>query len=201
MRKEALDFISNLSTLGQILLGACLATAGGVAANQFEWQVQMRRRERSAALFFGELLTSVAVILKRAHETKQVGEPFGPLTIRVLRSARQELEMYERNREHILELRDAGLRARIYGLTHRLAGPLDGVFDATQEIVNLETQLRSRQLEPEDRDHSEKRIAALRDRREATYDYILEKSAEIERVLAALAPLAGQPFALDEAAL
>lgn len=201
MRKEALDFISNLGTLGQILLGACLATAGGVAANQFEWQVQMRRRERSAALFFGEVLSSVAIILKRADETKQIGEPFGPLTTRILRSARQELEMYERNREHILELREPGLRARIYGLTHRLAGPLDGVFDASQEIASLETQLRSRQLEPEDRDHFEKRIAALKDRRDAIYDYIQEKSAEIESVLAALAPLAGQPFALDEIAL
>jgi len=201
MRKEALDFISNLGTLGQILLGACLATAGGVAANQFEWQVQMRRRERSAALFFGEVLSSVAIILKQANETKQIGDPFGPLTTRILRSARHELEIYERNREHILELRDAGLRARIYGLTHRLSGPLDGIFDATQEIAAFEAQLRSRQLEPEDRDHIEKRVAALKERREATYDYILEKAADIESVLSALTPLAGQSFPADEVAI
>jgi signal transduction histidine kinase len=201
MRREALDFISNLSTLGQILLGACLATAGGVAANQFEWQVQTRRRERTAALFFGEILSSVAIILKRADETKQIGEPFGPLTIRILRSARQEIEMYERNRENILDLRDAGLRARIYGLAHRLAGPLDGIIDATQEIAGLELQLRSRQLEAEDRGHMEKRIAALMERREATYDYIQIKSSEIQDVLTALSSLAGQTFALDEVAL
>ena len=201
MRSEAFDFISNLGTLGQILLGACLATAGGVAANQFEWQVQMRRRERSAALFFGEVLSSVAVILMRAHETKQVGEPFGPLTIRILRSARHELEMYERNRENILDLRDARLRARIYGLTHRIAGPLDGIFDATQEIAGLEAQLGSRLLDSEDRDQLQKRIAALKERRDATYGYIQEKSAEIATVLKALAPLAGQDFALDEIAL
>jgi len=201
MRKEALDFISNLGTLRQILLGACLATAGGVAANQFEWQVQMRRRERTAALFFGEVLSSVAVILKRAHETKQIGEPFGPLTIRILRSARHELEMYDRNREHILDLREGALRARIYALTHRLASPLDGIFDATQEIADLEVQLRSRLLQPEDRDHVEKRVAALKERREATYDYVQAKSAEIKGVLASLAPLAGQAFVLDEITL
>jgi hypothetical protein len=199
MRSQAFDFISNLSTLGQIMLGACLATAGGLAANQLEWRVQVRRRERNAALFFGEILSTLAIILKHADETKQIGEPFGPLTMRVLRSARQEIEIYERNRENILDLRDSGLRARIYSLTHRVAGPLDGLFDATQEIGVLETQLRSRHLESEDRDHIEGRVAALKERREATYDYIKGKSVEIETVLAALAPLAGQSFPTKEA--
>jgi ABC-type uncharacterized transport system permease subunit len=60
MRGQAFDFISNLGTLGQIMLGACLATAGGLAANQLEWHVQMRRRERNAALFFGEILSTFA---------------------------------------------------------------------------------------------------------------------------------------------
>src|SRR5579859_5871747 len=104
MRSEVFDFVSNLSTLGQIVLGACLATAGGLAANQLEWRVQTRRRERNAALFFGEILSSFIIILKHAHETKQIGEPFGPLTMRILRSARSEIEIYERNRENILDL-------------------------------------------------------------------------------------------------
>jgi hypothetical protein len=119
----------------------------------------------------------------------------------VLRSARRELEIYERSRENILDLRDAGLRGRIYGLTHRLAGPLDGIFDATQEIGAIEAQLRSRQLDAEDRSEAERRLAALKDRCEATYDYIQGKVADIEKVLAALAPLAGQSFAQDEADL
>ncbi|HEX3431551.1 MAG TPA: hypothetical protein VHT03_11755 [Rhizomicrobium sp.] len=199
MRSEAFDFISNLGTLGQIVLGACLATAGGVAANQLEWRVQMRRRERNAALFFGEILSSFAIIVKAAQRSKQIGEPFGPLTTRILRSARREMEIYERNRENILDLRDGALRARIYGLTHRLAGPLDSVFDCTQEIGVLDAQLRSRQLETADRDDVERRIAALKERREATYEYIREKSVEIETVLAALSPLAGQSFATEEA--
>jgi len=198
MRSEIFDFVSSLSTLGQIALGACLATAGGLAANQLEWRAQTRRRERTAALFFGEVLSSLAIILKRAHETKQIGEPFGPLTMRILRSARREMEIYERNRENILDLRDAALRGRIYGLTHRLAGPLDSIFDATQEIGTLEAQLRSRQLEAEDRDDIARRIAALKERREATYDYVQDKTAGIEVVLAALTPLAGQSFATEE---
>jgi len=201
MRSEAFDFLSNLSTLGQIVLGACLATAGGLAANQLEWRAHVRRRERNAALFFGEVLSSFAVILKRADETKQIGDPFGPLTMRILRSARREIEIYERNRESILDLRDAALRARIYGLTHRLAGPLDGIFDVTQEIGAIEVQLRSRQLESEDRSEAESRLAGLKERREATYEYIRTKSDDIENVVAALAPLAGQSFVLDEVPL
>jgi len=201
MRSEAFDFISNLGTLGQIMLGACLATAGGLAANQLEWHVQMRRRERNAALFFGEILSSFAIILKHAHETKQVGDPFGPITLRILRAARRELEIYERSRENILDLRDAGLRARIYGLAHRLAAPLDGIFDATQEIGTVEAGLRSRQLEAEDRNEAERRLAALKERCEASYEYIHGRVADIESVLAALAPLAGQSFAQDEAYL
>jgi hypothetical protein len=201
MRNEAFDFISNLGTLGQIILGACLATAGGLAANQLEWRVQTRRRERNAAVFFGEILSSFAIIMKRAHETKQIGEPFGPITVRLLRTARRELEIYERSRENILDLRAAALRARIYALTHRLAGPLDSILDVTQEISVIETQLRSRQLETEDRSEAESRLAGLKERLEATYDYILTKTGDIENVLASLAPLAGQSFTLDDAPL
>jgi hypothetical protein len=41
--------------------------------------------------------------------------------------------------------------------------------------------------ESEDRDHIEGRIAALKERREATYDYIQSKSVELETILAAVA--------------
>jgi hypothetical protein len=198
MRGESFDFLSNFGTLWQVLLGACLATGGGLLANQLEWRVQMHRRERNAALFFGEILSSFAIILKRAHETKQIGEPFGPVTVRILRSARREIEIYERNRESILDLRDSALRARIYTLTHRLAMPLDGLFDAIQEIGLLEAQLRSRSLEIEDRSEIESRLADLKERREAVYDFIQEKTADIHGVLLALAPMAGQSFALEE---
>jgi hypothetical protein len=199
MRSEAFDFITGLGTLWQIVLGAGLATGGGLLANQLEWRVQMRRRERNAALFFGEILSSFAIILKRAHETKLIGEPFGPVTVRILRSARREIEIYERNRESIVDLRDAALRARIYTLTHRLAMPLDGLFDAIQEIGLLEAQLRSRGLDVDDRSEMERRVADLKERRDAVYEFIREKTADIDDVLCALAPLAGHSFAREEA--
>jgi len=105
MRGESFDFISNFSTLWQVMLGACLATAGGLVANQFEWRIQQQRKERNAALFFGEVLSTVAVVLKLAHRTKQIGDPFGPVTSRMLRAVRRVIEIYERNRESLIDLR------------------------------------------------------------------------------------------------
>ncbi len=195
MRSETLDFISNFSTLWQVILGAFLATGGGLVANQLEWRVQTRRRERNAALFFGEVLSTFALILKRADETRKIGDPYGPVTLRLLRSARREIDIYERNRESLLELHDAGLRARIHGLTIRLSLPLDGIFDTTQEIGNIEVQLRSRNLDDRDREEFSARQAELKERREAGYDFVLETAAEIDGVLAALSPLAGHDFA------
>ncbi len=200
MRSDAFDFISNFGTLGQVILGAFLATAGGLVANELEWHAQKRRRERNAALFFGELLTGFSMILNRADQTKQIGDPFGPITLRILRSARRELELYERNRESLLDLRDAALRGSIHGLTLRLAMPLDGIVDTTQEIGLVEAQLRSRAPDEAERAELATRMAALKDRQEAAYDYILETAGEIGNVLARLGPLAKHVFALEESA-
>jgi hypothetical protein len=195
MRSESFDFISNFSTLWQVILGAFLATGGGLVANQFEWRAQMRRQERNAALFFGEVLSSFAMILRRAEDTRKIGDPYGPITLRMLRSARREMDIYERNRESLLDLRDAALRARIHALTIRLALPLDGVADTTQEIGNLEVQLRSRNLDDRDREEFKARVEEIKQRREASYEFVLEQAAEIDGVLAALSPLAGHDFA------
>jgi len=53
--------------------------------------------------FFGEVLSTVAVVLKLAHRTKQIGDPFGPVTLRMLRAVRREIEIYERNRESLID--------------------------------------------------------------------------------------------------
>ncbi|MGH6877940.1 MAG: hypothetical protein ACREHV_11280 [Rhizomicrobium sp.] len=196
MRSDSFDFLSNFGTLWQVILGACLAAVGGLVANQLEWRVQTKRRERNAALLFGEVLSSVTVVLEHAHRTKQVGDPFGPITLRMLRSVRREIEIYERNRENLLDLRDAGLRARIHGLTIRLALPLDGIADASQEIDSLDRQLRSRALENSERTELEAKLAAVKERRDAGYEYIRDTAAEIGTVLEDLSPLAGHRFAL-----
>ena len=74
-------------------------------------------------------------------------------------------------------------------------GAQNAVTDARDPLADAR---RLRQLETEDRNEAEGRLASLKERREATYAYIQEKLLDVQNVLAALAPLAGQPFALDE---
>ena len=87
LKPEDMDFISNFNTFWAVFLGAILATIGGFGATQAEWILERKRRERNAAIFFGELLTTMNIILTIADETRSVGDPYGPITLRMLRSA------------------------------------------------------------------------------------------------------------------
>jgi len=75
-------------------------------------------------------------------------------------------------------LRDATLRANIHQLTLRLAMPIDGLFDISQELASIESQLKSRTFGrggPR-RNRGAGRGAEGAPRRH--YEYILEKSAK-----------------------
>src|SRR5258708_9374710 len=87
---ENFDFLSNLSTLWSVILGALLATAGGLAGGQLEYFLENRRRERDAALFFAEVLSALNIIPDLATESRKAADPFGPITHRMPRSARRE---------------------------------------------------------------------------------------------------------------
>src|SRR5258706_9651446 len=130
MSPESFDFLSNLSTLWSVILGALLATAGGLAGGQLEYFLESRRRERDSALFFAEVLSTLRIILDLAKGARKVGDPYGPITMRMLRSARREVDLYERNRETLYALKKGDLRARIHTIVLRLSMPLDGLFDA-----------------------------------------------------------------------
>src|SRR4029078_3785178 len=67
LRPEDYDFISNFSTLEAVFIGAILATIGGFAATQLEWYFERKRRERNAALFFGEVLSTLAMLMRLAR--------------------------------------------------------------------------------------------------------------------------------------
>src|SRR6201999_2786442 len=193
MASDTFGFLTDQNTLFAVILGAILATIGGFTATVMERHLDRREREQNAALFFGEILSSLVIILKFADETKKIGEPYGPVTMRMLRSARNELDIYDRNRESIFDLRDADLRARIQTLLIRLSMPIDGVIEASDDIKAARDALRVMK-DPDDRAEMEASIKLDESRRDRGYDFIQAVAAELKTPIAGLEPLARQPF-------
>jgi hypothetical protein len=194
VRPENFDFLGNLNGMWAIFLGAVLATVGGLAATQLEWYFERRRRAQHAAQFFGEVLTTLGYILKIARDTYARGEPFGPITMRMLRSAKREIDIYDRNRETLYDLDDAKLRARIHTLILRLNTPLEGVFDTHDEIRAVETQLKSPGFPAAHRDEALARLERLTLSRLAGYEFTMETAEQINPTVRELEPIAGHSF-------
>ena len=187
-------FQPDTETLLAVVLGAALATVGGFSERQIERAVQRREKERNAALLFGELLNSMRVILQFADEARGRGDPYGPVTLRFVRAARREAEIYDRNRETLLDLSDAILRAQITVLVARISFSLDGVFDAQAEIAASEQNLRSLDRNHPDRAEVEQQLAGLKETRKLAFDFAMETTQQIRPLLAALSPVAKHNF-------
>jgi hypothetical protein len=194
MRGDNFNFISNFSTVWQVFLGAILATIGGFAATQIEWYFERRRRQRHAALLFGEVLSTLDVILAITHRTYGIGDPFGPITTRMLRSAKREIDIYDRNRERLFDIEDAELRAGIHTLVLRLNTPLEGVFDAHDEISIVEAQMRSPKFPDTHRPEAQARIERLNLNRTGSYDALIEAAESIKSIMEKLEPHARHQF-------
>src|SRR6185312_13297235 len=183
MKPEAYDFLNNLSTIWAIIIGAVLATAGGLLATWVERHIERRQREMNAALFFGEMLSTVDVLLEFGGQARNIGDPYGPVTLRMLRASRREIEIYDRNRESLFFLRDAHLRARIHTIILRLAMPVDSVFDFTQEIAMTEAHLKALPAGDPDREDVAKRIEDLRTRRDSSFDFVTENAKQLKQAI------------------
>jgi hypothetical protein len=160
-------------TLAAVTLGAVVATCAGVVANLFEARIHRRERERAAALLFGEVISALRTILEGALQSMSVGERYGPVTRRMLIAARRELDIYERNRESLLDLRDAQLRVDIHSTMVRIAMPLDGVIAALDDP-----------------------IAANPDTRDRGADFMTETLTRFAPLVARISRVAGQKFDL-----
>ncbi len=194
MRAENFDFVSNFDTVWAVVLGAFLATIGGFIATQLEWYFERRRRARNAALFFGEVLTTLLILLENAAATKGRGDPYGPITTRMLRSARREIDLYDRNRESLYDLRDVEVRARIHTLVIRLHMPLDGIDDTSHEIMLTQNLLKTAPAGSAEHEELTARFERLSQIREAAYEFVMESMAQIPEIVKGLEPLARQSF-------
>jgi len=108
----------------------------------------------------------------------------------MLRSAVKEVDIYNRNRETLFDLRDAELRARIHTLVLRIVMPADGVFDMTNEITTIQGLLKSPGLSLDDRAELDERLDRLKSNRIAAFDTIVESSKQLKSVVRQLEPIA-----------
>jgi hypothetical protein len=201
LSSETYDFLGNFNTLWPIVMGALLATMGGLAGGQLEAFFERRKREKDAALFFGEVLSTLKILLDLAADTSRIGDPYGAITTRMLRSARREIDIYERNRENLYALSHGDLRARIHTAILRLTMPLDGVFDATTAIETLSAQLKSPNLSDADRSELESRIATIRATRETSFEFALQTGKDLKAIADDLGMLSGRDSASIERAV
>ena len=188
----ALDLPPGGDTLFAVVAGAVLATAGGLVATLIEGVLRRRERERGAAVLFGEILSAIARIVALTVEFRGRGDPYGPITMRMLRAVRREAETYDRNRESLYEIRNSRIRAEIHALMVRITLTLEGLFDATQQINMMDAEARST-AEPE----AQGTAAPFREIRDSSFDFLLETVAGIRPILDTLRPLAKEDFGVE----
>lgn len=198
---ENFDFLSNMSTLWSVILGALLATAGGLAGGQLEYFLEGRRRERDAALFFAEVLSTLRIILDLATDSRKIGDPYGPITMRMLRSARREVDLYERNRETLYAIKKGDLRARIHTIVLRLSMPLDGLFDAENALAAIATQLKVPNLPESEREQLERRSVLIGQTRDGSFEFMTETLVQMKSIVEELGAISGQDFESFERAV
>lgn len=162
---------AHAETFVAVTLGALVATVSGVVANMWEARVRQGQRERAAALLIGEAISTMYAILQGALRSMSVGDRFGVVTRRMLLSARREIDIYERNRELLIDVRDAKLRVDLHSLMVRIAMPLDGIIAS---------------LEQEDLTHP--------DARERGVEFMAETLSKFPQLIQRLAHVAGRDF-------
>jgi hypothetical protein len=165
------DLNPHADTLAAVVLGALLATISGVIANGVEGTIRRHDRERTAALLFGEVLSTVRILLEAAATSRSRGDPYGPITRRMLHAARREFDIYDRNREALMDIRDPVLRADLHRQAMRIALPLDGVLDNLTDPAGGNAEAR-----------------------DGSFDFMSESIRTLPAVIARLSGIARQDF-------
>jgi hypothetical protein len=178
-----------------MMAGAMLATASGFIASQIEHRVDSRRRERQAALFFGEIMALLGVTVGAAGRARGIGDPYGPVTMRLLRMIRRELDVYDRNRERLFELKDPALRARIHTTLLRTMMGVEGAMESATACNEIEAELKiNPDMGAARREHLQARLADQCRRRDGGFDFLVEASEQGARVIKELEPIAKVDF-------
>ena len=190
MRQAAFDFVGNLDTLIAVVVGALLATVGGLIGEHFEDRIERKRRERDAARFFSEIMTTIDTLVDRAIASQAIGDPWGPVTMRLFRTALREAEIYERNRERLFDLHDMELRKMIHSHVVSEILPLEGMTDASEHISTLKERLEDDvSLAPEKREKISASIKNYDGMRARALEFIKSERRQTDALCARLSAL------------
>jgi hypothetical protein len=189
-----LHFSAGDETVWAVILGAFLATIGGFISTAFEAFSRRREREHGSALLFGEILSILELLIHMAERARDIGEPYGSFTMRLLRAVRREAETYERNRESLYDLRDVRTRAQIHTVMVKVLLSLEGVFDSTERIEADSIVSRQSRLDPTSRAEVEARLASAHEDRNRAFVALSEAATSVGPILEVLRPLAKQDF-------
>ncbi|MFT3724569.1 MAG: hypothetical protein QM773_13405 [Hyphomonadaceae bacterium] len=200
MGRSIFDYIGNLDTLLAVILGAILATGGALVADLVKERSSRSQRQRDAARFFGELLTSIDLVLDAALETQPIGDRWGSITQRLFRTALDEARVYERNRERLFEIQDMNLRFRIHEHFLRKFVSMIALIEYSDDIADSERRLAGEsQLADGRRNLLEAERSTRNQLREAALGALLEEKAKTRLVTVELEKLAKVRFVRDAA--
>src|SRR5262249_35795531 len=127
---------------------------------------------------------SLSVMTHLAQGARGRGDPFGPVTIRLVRGCLRDMEVYDRNRERIADISDPETRAEIYQCMTRVALSLDGVLSETESIKRIDETVAEQRGGARADDLAKQREECAW-RRNASFDFILEAMKENGEPLAA----------------
>lgn len=197
MRPSSFDFISNLDTIIAVVIGAVLATGGALIAEIWQDKLGRGRRERDAARFFGEIVSSAGQIFDLACRSQTIGERWGPVTLNFYKVALREAAIYERNRERLFDLQDMELRFALHGHVLRFTVAIESCIDLSEEIEEAEARVSSSDgVSDAERDKLKEQIEALRARREASLDAAEARREVAPEMLSQLEQIAGARFSV-----
>lgn len=195
MRQSVFDYIDNLDTLLAVIIGALLATGGAMVAELVQDRLGRKRKEREAARFFGEILTSADRVLDRAFASMEIGEAWGSVSKRLFRTALDETAVYERNRERLFDIRDIPLRRAIHLHFLEETVPLVALVETWEEIDEIEKELTaSDHLSTTRRQFLETELEKLKESRTGALNSTRSKHSETDHVCKLLEPIAGLTF-------
>lgn len=179
MRQSIFDYVGNLDTLIAVVIGAFLATSGALLAEIIQERTNRKRRERDAARFFGEILSSVDAILSFAFQSMSIGERWGGVSQRLFRTALREVAVYERNRERLFDIHDMKLRSRIHLHILSETVPMEAVLELCEQIAEVEKTLKQdSDLSAEQMAELKKEIDTLGVAREGALQTVLDEHAK-----------------------